>query len=194
MAGKRPDGDGMIRKRKDGYWEGRIVAGHKADGRPIFKSAFARTQSELLPKLEQLKSEYAGAELNEESSMTLREWLERWLDDYGHTLRPSTQEHYRSDLEHHVLPVLGKKKISQITAVQVQKLYNSLHESGLSDSTVRGIHMVLHEAMEAAGHAHLIAVNPTDSAVLPKKPKPEKQVLNDEQLERFLVTIQRDPV
>ena len=29
MAKRRPNGDGMIRKRADGRWEGRLVAGHK---------------------------------------------------------------------------------------------------------------------------------------------------------------------
>ena len=29
MAKRRPSGDGMVRKRDDGRWEGRIVMGHK---------------------------------------------------------------------------------------------------------------------------------------------------------------------
>ena len=31
MGKRRPSGDGMVRKRDDGRWEGRIVVGHKAD-------------------------------------------------------------------------------------------------------------------------------------------------------------------
>lgn len=30
MAKRRPSGDGMVRKREDGRWEGRIVVGHKS--------------------------------------------------------------------------------------------------------------------------------------------------------------------
>ena len=55
---KRPDGDGTIRKRTDGRWEGIIIVGHKADGNPIRKSVFASTQKELLPKLHQLIEDY----------------------------------------------------------------------------------------------------------------------------------------
>lgn len=36
MAKRRPSGDGMVRKREDGRWEGRIVIGHKENGAPIF--------------------------------------------------------------------------------------------------------------------------------------------------------------
>lgn len=33
MAKRRPSGDGMVRKREDGRWEGRIVVGHKKERR-----------------------------------------------------------------------------------------------------------------------------------------------------------------
>ena len=51
MAKRRPNGDGLVRKREDGRWEGRIVAGHKKDGSPIYRAVFAEKQSELMPKL-----------------------------------------------------------------------------------------------------------------------------------------------
>ena len=47
MAKRRPSGDGMVRKREDGRWEGRIVVGHKKNGTPIFQHAYAHTQKEL---------------------------------------------------------------------------------------------------------------------------------------------------
>ena len=47
MAKRRPAGDGMVRKREDGRWEGRIVIGHKENGDPIFRSLYADTQKEL---------------------------------------------------------------------------------------------------------------------------------------------------
>ena len=37
MAKRRPSGDGMVRKREDGRWEGRIVVGHKSNGDSIFR-------------------------------------------------------------------------------------------------------------------------------------------------------------
>ena len=35
MAKRRPQGEGTIRKRPDGRWEGRIIIGHKKDGTRI---------------------------------------------------------------------------------------------------------------------------------------------------------------
>ena len=53
MAKRRPSGDGMVRKRADGRWEGRIVIGHKDNGDSIFRYCSAVTQKELLRKLHQ---------------------------------------------------------------------------------------------------------------------------------------------
>ena len=54
MAKRRPSGDGMVRKREDGRWEGRIVVGHKKSGDSIFRYISAPTQKELSAKLRQL--------------------------------------------------------------------------------------------------------------------------------------------
>ena len=61
MAKRRPAGDGMVRKREDGRWEGRIVVGHKKNGTPIFQHAYAHTQKELTEKLHQNIERYQTA-------------------------------------------------------------------------------------------------------------------------------------
>ena len=82
MANKRrPQGDGTIRKRNDGRWEARIIIGHKNDGSPMYKSAFAKTQKSALKELHQLIELYRDVELTEECRMTLGEWLDKWLDE-----------------------------------------------------------------------------------------------------------------
>ena len=44
---KRANGEGSLRKRKDGRWEGRYTAGNDpATGKPIHKSVLAKNQSE----------------------------------------------------------------------------------------------------------------------------------------------------
>ena len=75
MANKRPDGDGLVRKRRDGRWEGRIVVGHKANGTPIFRSVFAKTQKMLMEKLHQHIETYRDVELSENCP-----WVSGWTD------------------------------------------------------------------------------------------------------------------
>ena len=47
MAKRRPSGEGMVRKREDRRWEGRIVVGHKNNGNPIYRYVLAKTQTDL---------------------------------------------------------------------------------------------------------------------------------------------------
>ena len=70
MGKRRPSGDGMVRKREDGRWEGRIVVGHKESGDSIFRYVYADTQKELTTKLRQNIDAYQGVDLTEESRMT----------------------------------------------------------------------------------------------------------------------------
>ncbi len=72
MANKRrPQGDGTIRKRPDGRWEGRIIIGHKKDGSLIFKSVFGKTQKATLKALHQLIDLYRDVDLTEECEKLL---------------------------------------------------------------------------------------------------------------------------
>ena len=206
MAKRRPSGDGMVRKREDGRWEGRIVVGHKKNGTPIFQHAYAHTQKELTEKLHQNIERYQDVELTEDSRMTLGEWLDRWLTDYKeNTVRPGTLAGYRSCIENYIKPQLGGKQVSLVTSQDVQKLYRKLKENGrvrehprfgstLSDTTINRLHAIFHQAMEDALHAHIIAKNPTVGATVPKASHAPKRVLTDRELDTFLDAVREDAV
>lgn len=201
MAKRRPSGDGMVRKREDGRWEGRIVAGHKDNGVPIFRYVYADTQKELTGKLRQHIDLYQGIDLTERSRMTLGEWLDQWLEDIAGTIRPNTMTRYQSTVDRHIKPYLGDKSISQVKGKDIQRLYETLAKrgnrntgEGLSSGTVRGIHSMLHEALGAAQQASIIPRNPTEEIEAPKFSYKPKKVLTDEQLEIFMNTIRADTV
>lgn len=205
MAKRRPSGDGMVHKREDGRWEGRIVVGHKANGDSIFRYIYADNQKELTAKLRQEIEAYQGIDLTEDSRMTLSEWLDRWLEQMALTLRPGTLEHYRRDLEHHVKPFLGAKKLTQITASDLRQLYQALQEHGrvrprsgqspgLSPTTVHGIHTTLHHALKAAVAQGLIPANPAAQVEPPKVMHQPMKVLKKEQMDQLLETAARDPI
>ena len=201
MAKRRPQGDGTIRKRSDGRWEARIIIGHKNDGSPMYKSAFAKTQKSALKQLHLLIDLYRDVDLTEDSRMTLGEWLDKWLDEYMiFTIRESTLDSYRAMVKNQVKPFIGSKQISSLTTADMQKFYNKIKKEGrvrehpihgktLADSMVRGVHMMLHEALDAAVKERLLAKNPTNGTTVPKCNYPEKQILGDNQLETFLEAI-----
>ena len=206
MANKRPDGDGMVRKRSDGRWDGRIIVGHKEDGKPIFRSVFAKTQKELMDKLHRSIETFRGVELTENANLTLGAWLDKWLEErMRFTVRESTLDGYRRLVKNYIKPHLGDKKIGSVTTADIQRMYNWLRENGrvnehyekgnaLSDSSVRGIHMLLHQAMDAAVQERIIVKNPTEGTVIPKTNYAPKKILTEAQLQKFLDVVRQDEV
>lgn len=206
MGKRRPSGDGMVRKREDGRWEGRIVVGHKADGSSIFRYLYADTQKELTARLRQEIDAYQGVDLTEDSRMAVGEWLDRWLEKHmTGAVRPGTLEGYRKDLDNHVKPYIGEKLLIKLTADDLQGLYQLLLKQGrkgfrqncgpgLAPATVRGIHTTLHHALKAAADEGLIPFDPAEKVIPPSVPNTPKRVLTHDQLEKFLCAIRFDPI
>ena len=206
MAKRRPSGDGMVRKRDDGRWEGRIVVGHKNDGEPIFRYVYGATQKELLSKLHQRIEQFADVELTEDSRLTLAEWLKKWMDEYmPGTIRDGTLKGYQMYARNYVNPYIGEKIVSQVTSFDFQKLYAKLRKQGrmhahpdyghsLADATINRVHCMLHHAMKTAVREHLIPKNPLDGVTAPRPNYKPKQILNEQQLDAFLAAIDKDEV
>ena len=206
MAKRRPAGDGMVRKREDGRWEGRIVIGHKENGEPLFRHVYAKTQKALLDKLHQNIECYRDVELTEDSRMTLGQWLDRWLTEYkAGTVRPGTLEGYRRYIEYYIKPQLGDKQISLLSQQDIQRMYRRLKTEGrihehpemghqLSDSMVRHIHSTLHAALKDAVQAHVIPRNPTEGTTAPKPNYKPKRILTRAELDAFLKVVEQDEV
>ena len=170
----------------------------------MYKSAFAKTQKSALKQLHQLLDLYRDVDLTEECRMTLGEWMDKWLDEYMiFAVRETTLEAYRTLSNNQIKRFLGEKQLAYLTTADVQKFYNKIKKEGrvkphpiqgyeLSDSVVRKIHMLLHEALDMAVKERLIAKNPTTGTTIPKCNYAEKQVLCDSQLNAFLDMIKRE--
>ena len=170
----------------------------------MYKSAFAKTQKSALKELHQLIDLYRDVDLTEESRMTLGKWMDKWLDEYMiFTVRESTLDSYRCLVNNQVKRFIGDKQLSSLTTAEIQKFYNKIKKHGrvkpnrdgsyeLADSMVRGVHMMLHEALDVAVKERLIAKNPTNGTTIPKTNYAEKQILGDEQLDRFLEEIKKE--
>lgn len=138
--------------------------------------------------------------------MPLGDWLDRWLEEYvSPAVRESTQRGYRQYIECYIKSRLGDRPVCKVTAADVQDLYREVQKNGrktehpeygyaLSGSTIRSLHGVFHQAMDAAVQERLTARNPIEGVTRPKKKATAKQILNDEQLERFMEEIRKDPV
>ena len=200
MARKRKAGDGTVRQRKDGRWEGRIVIGYDDNGYPKTKNVLAKTKKECIEKLQKLKEECGGLKPEKvRPEMTFGDWLTYWYENHSKPkIRPTTQETYESRIRLHIIPEIGDIPLNKLTQNDLQQFYGRLKKSGrkrfadkygegLSDRMVRMCHATCRSALEKAVQDGLIRVNTAIGCKLPPKKAREMQVLTREELQRFLI-------
>lgn len=73
---KRKSGEGTVRLRKDGRWEGRVVVGYNEKGLPKTKNVTAKTKTECIEKLEKLKAELGEVVRKCTPTMPFGEWMD----------------------------------------------------------------------------------------------------------------------
>ena len=85
MAKKRANGEGNIRKRADGRWEGRYTAGyHPETGKRIIKNVLGKTQAECKTKLKKAIEESKALDISRANEYTVATWLRTWFELYPH--------------------------------------------------------------------------------------------------------------
>lgn len=205
MARKRKAGDGTVRQRKDGRWEGRVVIGYDDKGYPKTKSVFAKTKKECIERLQKLKEECGGLKPEKvRPEMPFGGWLEYWYENHSKPkIRPTTQETYESRIRLHIVPEIGSIPLNKLTQNDLQQFYGRLKKNGrkrlaeqygegLSDRMVRACHATCRSALEKAVQDGLIRVNLAIGCKLPPKKAREMQVLTREELQRFLIQAQAE--
>jgi len=200
MAKRRANGEGNIRKRKDGRWEGRYTAGRDPEsGKVIYKNVLGKTQAEVKEKLARAIEDNKGLDIVKAGQYTVGQWMDVWFENYAKIkVRPSSHKTYKGYIENHIKPSIGKISLSKLTTLEVQALYRKLLTSGrverteskqqpkgLSAKTVRNINQVISSAMELAKSQKLILSNPTDGCALPKVEHQEMKTLTADQLAAF---------
>ena len=200
MAKKRANGEGSIRKKPSGRWEGRYTQGiDPVTGRAIQKSVSAKTQAECKEKLAKAIRENRGVPLNHTGDYTAAEWCRLWFETYSKpNIRYNTAKGYEGIIEHHIIPAIGAIKLKQLSSIHIQRMYNDLKENGrmprgakqndkpLSNTFVRRVHAVLQAALKQAVKERLIPYNPCENCRIPHKDKKEMTILPPEKIGRYL--------
>ena len=198
MAKRRPQGDGTIRKRSDGRWEGRLVIGYKENGYAETKSVTASTKKECEEKLSRLREEYGRRSERIKADMSFGDWLDFWYQNFSKPkIRTTTQATYENRIYSHIIPGLGKIPLNKLSQNDLQQFYARLKKGGrkrlveqngkgLSDRMVRACHTTCRSALEKAVVEGLIHTNPAIGCKLPPKKGKEMQVLTQAEILRFL--------
>jgi len=173
---KRGQKEGSIFQRaNDGRWVGTLSLG--AGQR---RSVYARTAAEVRAKLDDLRKSVEEGRTVFDDSRTVEVLFNEWLEAKKGTVRPKTLESYKGLVRRHVIPVLGRSRLSKLGAVHLERLYRSKSEH-LSPKTVRNLHFVIEAALNWAVRRDWISRNPASlitSEELPRVRRKETKVLS----------------
>ncbi len=142
------------------------------DGKSRLK--YAKDQRTVREWLQAQQNQLRQGLLPKDDSVTVAQFLANYMETVGkHTLRPKTIEAYSYLIRTHIIPTLGKIRLSQLRPDHIQSLYAQTLEKGLSRRTVQFIHSIIHKSLEQAMRWGLAVRNVSD---LVDPPSPESAI------------------
>ncbi|HEY5563161.1 MAG TPA: site-specific integrase [Clostridiaceae bacterium] len=148
-----------------------------------------KTKGECRTAASKIITELNNGSFFEVVDITLENFLEKYFDTVKQNLAPKTFVNYKCIANYHLIPKIGKMKLKQIKPLHIQDVYNAILKTN-SSTTARHVHSFLHKALNLAVKWRLIVNNPSEDVEKPKRAKTEMHVLNENQLNLFLKSLE----
>lgn len=202
---------GSVYRRAKGNWWIKVELGTDENGKRIRRQQrggsvegdrVAKTRKEAEATLATILSARIDGSYVEPSRMTVGGFLvDAWLPAIQSSIRPSTFESYRINIERHIVPGLGAIRLQSLTAAHVNGFYAQLLTNGRSDgkgglapNTVKHIHTALRKALGDALRWSYVSRNVAVAANPPKASdtRREMKAWTAEELRTFLESVAED--
>ena len=143
MAKRRSNGEGNIRKRKDGRWEGRYTAGlDPITGKQVFKNVLGKTQSEVKEKLKLALAENQKVDFTKTGKYTVSQWMDEWFENVCKIkVRPSSHQTYRGYIDNHIVPNIGKLPLEKLTTIPKVRFHDLRHPYVKHTTKIFSLHL-----------------------------------------------------
>jgi integrase len=159
VSKRRGHGEGLIRKRSDGRWEGRLDTGQYGEGRQR-KSVYGRTRADVVDKLRQARAVVDQGLPVVDERIRLDAYLETWLEEVVKPARSrATWQGYEVNVRRHIAPLIGHRRLAKVSAADIQSVLNAKRAEGLAPRTVQYIHATMRAALGVAYRWGLVARN-----------------------------------
>ena len=144
---RNSNGDGSLRKKREGLWEYRVVVGCDDNQNPIRKSFYGKTKTEPKAKYREWLKQAGQPQI--EKVTTLGEWAAQWLEIYKKgKVEDGTYRNYAHYVNTHIVPALGHLKFEDIRPAHIEKFMRG--KSSLSASAQQHIKIALGAIFETA--------------------------------------------
>jgi len=150
-----------------------------------------KTKKEAEKEMNRILNEINNNTLVIPNDSTIDEYLTYWLDSYKDKLSPTTISGYKIIIDKHLIPSLGKIKLSNLKPLMIQNYYS---EKDLSEMTLLHHHRLLRKALEDARKWQMISVNPCDLVNAPKPKKYKAKALDTHDIQSLLEKLEGNPL
>ncbi len=190
--GRRGNAEGSVWRRADGRWSGSYFVPQPRGGR-VRRYVYGTTRDEVHRKLVDLMAQVARGLPVASTQETVASYLRVWLDDVAaKRVRPNTLTGYRTNVELHIVPVIGSKKLGKLSARDVRALLDACGASGLGARSARYVHATLRAALQDAVREDLVPRNVAKLVRLSSPPRAETGILTADEAKVLLSSTRDD--
>ncbi len=170
-----------LRQKANGVYSARYV-----DRFGNRKEIYDRSLAELKRKLNTALYDDAKGNNVEDDSVTLSQWFKSWIEIHKYkVIRDNTKMHYTQLYTKHIEPFLGKKKLKDITQLNIKALLKELDQKGYHYETKNKVRIMLLDMFDKAMVDNYVLKNPCKGIRLARDEKKDMRVFSREEQAEF---------
>lgn len=172
---KRCNGEGSVRKLRNGKWRGQLMDGFKSDGKKNIVNFTGSTKAEVLDQMRDYQNTRELVDVSASRNLTFEDFAKTWYEDMKNQVQPSTYSSYQytlAKLQEH----FRGKLLRDIKVLHINRYFDSLRRQGLSNSYITKLKAMLIQIYDYALANELVLSNPARASKSVKPLRTAKSV------------------
>lgn len=170
-----------LRQKSNGVYSARYV-----DRFGNRKEIYDRSLTELKRKLNTALYDDANGNNVEDNSITLSQWFKSWIEIHKYkVIRNNTKMYYTQLFTKHIEPSLGRKRLKDITQLNIKALLKELDQKGYHYETKNKVRIMLLDMFDKAMVDNYVLKNPCKGIRLSRDEKKDMRVFSREEQAEF---------
>lgn len=187
---------GNITKRGNDSYRLRVTLGTDLKGKPIVYNKTVKCKTEAAAKKELAKfyAECEAGKVSKSNPVTISELAETYYTEHVQRhLKKSAAVSAETIIRLHISPIIGSKKVTKATRLDVQQWINALSDEGLSPKTIRNCYSTLSGIFQFAIDMNIVDDTPCKNIRFPKSQRQEMNYYTIDEVKLLLKALDQLP-